>query len=166
MRFSMSEKRPKQCTHCAHPSAVYLTQIVGGEVTKLDMCANCPMARELSDKGAFDIVGKPSKPSSSKAGKTEACPKCGFTKETFKEFGRLGCPACYDAFASSLEPIFRKLHKGVSHRGKSPAKSDAAVTKEEIESLKQQLQEHVKREEYEQAALLRDRIWELERHVS
>ena len=91
-----------------------------------------------------------------------SCPKCGFNQESFKEFGRLGCPTCYDVFASDLEAVFRKAHRGVEHRGKRPVKHAKSVSQEEIEALKRELEERVASEDYEQAAVLRDRICELE----
>ena len=158
----MSEKRPSECSHCAKPSTVHLTQIVGGEVKKLDLCADCPMAKAVEDAGSMDIVEKSNVPLLRPIGKGQACPKCGFTQESFKELGRLGCPSCYDAFATGLEPVFQKLHKGTTHKGKSPNKTIEPALREEIEALKRELQERVDSEDYEQAAILRDRIWELE----
>ena len=164
----MSENRPSNCSHCAKPSSIHLTQIVDGEVKKLSLCQDCPHAEKATSVEAVDIVepskaiGKPIAHGIRSIGAGLTCPKCGFKQETFKEFGRLGCPACYDVFASQLQSVFQKAHKGVTHRGKRPAKYAMTVSREEIEALKQELQAHVEKEEYEEAAALRDRIWELE----
>ncbi len=136
------------------------------------MCQGCPHAAKASEASSIDIVGGfkvPSKPivhGIRAIGKGITCPKCGFTLESFKEFGRLGCPICYDVFAFELEPVFRKAHPGVLHKGKRPGSCTETVSKEEIESLKRELQERVEKEDFEEAALLRDRIWELEGRVS
>ena len=171
-RFSMPDKRPTNCSHCTKPTTIHLTQIVDGKVKKLNMCQQCPHAMKATEAGSIDIVA-PSK-STGKAivhgirpvGKGVTCPKCGLTQETFKEFGRLGCPTCYDVFATELEAVLRKAHRGVEHKGKRPAKLAQMVSDEEIAALKRKLQESVEVEDYEQAALLRDRIMEIESRVA
>lgn len=168
----MSDQRPSKCSHCANPATIHLTQIVDGEVKKQDLCQQCPNAAKINEAGAIDIVGvskfknKPIAHGMRAIGKGLACPKCGFTKQSFEEYGRLGCSICYDVFATELEPVFRKAHPGLEHKGKRPAKHARTVSPEEIEALKRKLQERVESEDYEQAALLRDQIWELEGRVS
>ncbi len=168
----MSSPLPSSCANCANPKNVHLTQIVGDELKKLSLCASCPAAQGAAQVGALNIVCESNPKLALDASaiqssdKTIACPNCGFTQESFKEYGRLGCPACYDAFASGLDPVLKKAHKGTEHRGKVPAGYKAPVTREEIEALKTALQKHVDREEYEEAAQLRDRIWEMESRVS
>jgi len=164
----MSENRPSDCSHCSKPSTIYLTQIVDGEVKKQNLCQNCPHAAKATSADSVDIV-EPSKEAPKpivhgirSIGDGLACPQCGFKQETFKEFGRLGCPSCYDVFGDQLQSVFQKAHKGVTHRGKRPAKYAHLVSQEEIDALKEELQAHVAKEEYEAAAALRDRIWELE----
>lgn len=165
----MPDKLPKDCSHCENSKTIHLTQIVGGQVKKLDICSSCKLASEASNPNSIDIVcemAAPTIPSggSIKAGKKNAlgCPSCGFTEDAFKEFGRLGCPHCYEVFAGSLEPVLRKAHRGLEHQGKMPEGQEVPVDPAEIESLKESLKEYVAKEEYEKAAELRDRIWELE----
>ena len=50
------------------------------------------------------------------------CPTCGMTAADFKRTSRLGCPDCYNHFASSLAPLIRDMHSGNTHAGKIPAK--------------------------------------------
>lgn len=130
------------------------------------------MTKEVTSVGAVNIVceANPSIELSTNGIKSmekgPSCRECGFTQDAFKESGRLGCPSCYDVFSSTLETVLRKAHRGVRHKGKRPLKSEAHVSLEEIEALKTELEEHVAKEEYEKAAELRDRIWELEARVS
>lgn len=164
----MSDKLPKECSDCPNSKTVHLTQIVGGEVKKLDICSSCKLASEASNPNSIDIVCEMAAPtvSSESSGKSPksslACPSCGFTEDAFKEFGRLGCPSCYDVFSGGLEPVLRKAHRGTQHQGKVPEGSEYPIDPKEIEALKVCLKEHVAKEEYEKAAELRDRIWELE----
>ena len=164
----MSEKLPKECSDCPNSKTVHLTQIVGGTVEKLAVCGACKLASQAGSPEKIDIVCEMPAPivpsgASVKAKKSGlVCPSCGFTEDAFKEFGRLGCPSCYGVFASDLEPVLRKAHRGLQHQGKYPEGKGQPVDPAEIEALKVSLKEHVANEEYEKAAELRDRIWELE----
>ncbi len=129
----MSDKLPKGCAQCANAKTVHLTQIIGGDVKKLHLCENCPAAQEANGVGAVNIVcdTKPALKLDGSGikslGSGLSCPKCGFNQETFKEFGRLGCPSCYEVFANGLESILRKAHRGTSHQGKIPSNFEPSV---------------------------------------
>lgn len=97
---------------------------------------------------------------------------------SFKETGRLGCPECYHELRPLIDGIIESSQKGNTHTGKHPHKSDASsetaasstssrdipfeqrtsTTSAELLSLQSQLSEAVKAEEYERAAVLRDKI--------
>ncbi len=164
----MSNKLPKDCSDCPSSKTVHLTQIVGGAVEKLAVCSACKLASEADSPETIDIVCEMTVPTvplgeGAKAKNSGlACPSCRFTEDAFKEFGRLGCPHCYEVFSSGLEPALRKAHRGTQHKGKFPEEKEHPVDPAEIEALKLSLKAHVAREDYEKAAELRDRIWELE----
>ena len=67
------------------------------------------------------------------------CPACGFNLSTFRKTGRVGCPDCYTVFASELE-------------------APGNETPDERLQLERELREAIEREDYEQAAILRDRL--------
>jgi len=167
----MSDKLPIGCAGCAKAKTVHLTQIVGEDVNKLDLCHDCPLTKKVASVEAVNIVcdiNPKVEPASSGLKSTEKgieCPQCGFTQDTFKETGRLGCPGCYDVFSSTIDTVLKKAHRGTSHKGKRPAKFEPAFSLEEITALKNELKERVAREEYEKAAELRDRILELEARI-
>ena len=97
-----------------------------------------------------------------------ACPSCGITYAEFRARGRLGCPADYEVFLADLLPLLEKIHHGgTQHVGKSPASTEGrtAVDRELIE-LRRSLADAVQREQYEEAARLRDRIRGLEEPAS
>ena len=165
----MPDKLPTDCSDCPNLKTVHLTQIVGGEVNKLHVCSSCKLATEAGSPDSMDIVCEMAAPTVPPETGVEiqksslACPSCGFSEDAFKEFGRLGCPHCYDVFSGGLEPVLRKAHSGTQHKGKIPeGKDEHRVDPAEIEVLKLSLKAHVAKEEYEKAAELRDRIWELE----
>ena len=160
----MSDSRPSDCTHCSKPVHLHLSKVIDGEVTKIGVCKDCAHAKAYLESNGFDLieggkgVEKLKLPASSKV----SCPSCGLTPADFKESGRLGCPSCYEVYAEKLEPLYRKLHKGASHLGKSPKGQKRQVTFEELDALRKRMEEHVSREEYELAAVVRDQIKSLE----
>ena len=103
--------------------------------------------------------------------------RCGLAYSEFKAKGRIGCPACYDAFAAVLIPLLEKVHNASKHTGKHPPHeagpdleppSPESVINEEspVESaetdemtrLTIELAAAVAAENYELAAELRDQI--------
>jgi protein arginine kinase activator len=90
------------------------------------------------------------------------CPHCQWDLNKMRSsHGRLGCPKCYETFAETLEDIFEDIQRGSSHEGRRPvASNDDGVgsLKLELEKLNQQISQCIKDEEYEKAAILRDKI--------
>lgn len=154
-----------QCKFCDKPATVHLSQIVDNKVIKIDLCEEC-----AKEKGVDDPVGNSLTEllaglgavhsESSEGESTEMrCPRCGYSPKDFKKSGRLGCPACYETFRNILEPLLKSMHKGVKHVGKCPAslRRTQDITAR-LRQLEEELQEAIRRENYEQAAVLRDRI--------
>ncbi len=68
-------------------------------------------------------------------------------------------------FSQQLEPVLRRIHGGTVHAGKIPARQAGPLkVRRELEGLRQELKEAIGKEDYERAAVLRDRIRLLERH--
>ncbi len=161
----MSDSRPEKCSQCTNPCTIHLTQIVDGNCAKVDICQDCPMAKNTLLQGSYNLVADleieklPESPLLLGAG---SCPACGFTKENFKERGRLGCSYCYTHFEKSIEPILDNIHRGTEHVGKYPKNHVVIEPQLSVEDLKKRLNELVLREEFEEAAVVRDQIKELE----
>ena len=110
------------------------------------------------------------------SGKTSAslvCGGCGLTLDEVKMGSPLGCPLCYEIFGDEvvhelvqlerLPPKFGHQKKGESlHVGRSPGQQQQIDPSLKLLSLQQALHETLGREDYEQAALLRDQIREIE----
>ena len=99
------------------------------------------------------------------------CSECGMTLKEFRDTGKFGCPNCYKTF----EPFFSKNIKIIQatdrHCGKYPknykdiaekaGKEKAEGKAEElsnVEMLSIRLQQAVEREDFEEAARIRDEI--------
>ncbi len=91
------------------------------------------------------------------------CGKCGWDVRKFKQTGRLGCEECYRSFASLLTETLMNMHRGPIHTGKKPLISNIGDTSSllDIMTLQKKLEQHIQREEYEEAAKVRDKINEL-----
>ena len=167
-RSIMENSRPQKCSNCQKEATIHLTQVVGGKANKVSMCATCPFAEVAKSGGAFDLMGQVSPDKANKKaliatfGEGGSCSNCGLTSKDFKETGRLGCSRCYEAFRDRIEPLMAKLHRGIEHIGKSPEAFEERVPEPDIDELREKMQEAVDLEEYEEAAVLRDRIKELE----
>jgi protein arginine kinase activator len=91
------------------------------------------------------------------------CPACGYTFEQLKNTGLLGCPECYVVFREHLLPVLRRYHRATTHLGKAPrVRGHRAELRLEIARLRHSLDAAVGREDYEEAARLRDFIRERE----
>ena len=89
------------------------------------------------------------------------------TYNDFKRTGKIGCSVCYKTFAARLEPFLRRIHGYSSHIGKIPRRAGGTLgLKQEIAALRQKIKEYINEEEYEQAAVLRDRIKLLENQLN
>lgn len=156
------------CDVCKSKEAtVFLTQIIEGKMQKVNLCEACSKQKGVDDPTGFALadlllgLGAAQEIERNPAG--IRCPDCGFSQVDFKKTGRLGCSACYDAFAEGLAMMIRNMHRGVVHTGKVPARLAAARLREqELASLNSNLEKAVQEEKFEEAASLRDRIRILE----
>ena len=81
----------------------------------------------------------------------------------------MGCEACYHVFRPILDPLLDGMHAGTRHLGKVPSSSESRIQFEQsIHSLKKKLKDAVEKEDYEEAAQLRDNLHDLEsqKHLS
>jgi len=82
------------------------------------------------------------------------CEKCAKKKGFL-----LGCPQCYSTFRPYINTIVRELHGKGKHKGKVPiVDKRKLLLKRKIREVENALDDAVKKEEYELAAELRDKI--------
>lgn len=95
------------------------------------------------------------------------CPKCDTTWDRLKQDGRAGCAQCYVAFARELANVMERVQKTSQHQGKTPREMEKRRRRlvhlrqrrdNRLEMLQRRLQESLERENYEEAAKLRDKI--------
>ena len=157
--------RPLECSECKKPIAVRYTEIVGEVITHTSMCADCPeLQRRLHGTNPKELIANQT---GTPAGLE--CGNCNTTLEEVKRGHRLGCSECYAVFgdilllemqaASRLSPHISLAKKGVPiHMGRSPGEKVVVNPSSRLLALNEALKETLNREDYEQAASLRDQI--------
>lgn len=94
------------------------------------------------------------------------CQSCGADLKFLEETGKVGCADCYKALSGSLAPYIEKLHHGLEYKGRIPEKAGEKLKKKrEIDNLKAALNSAVSAQDYEKAAVIRDKIKELEGNI-
>ncbi len=157
---------PIQCQACKKNMAtVHLTEILKGKKREIHLCEDCAAKKGVAFKSGFSIQDLLSGLAGSAAAQEMAkmqqikCPICGLSYLDFRQHGRLGCATDYTVFKEGLIPLLEKIHGGTEHLGKIPSKSGEVREKSrELLELRQALRIAVEKEDYEQAAKLRDRI--------
>ncbi len=161
-----------QCDICGKKKAtVHLTEIVDEQMSEMHLCEDCAREKSVQMEQQFGLAdllagladfGKQVK--DMEAVKIK-CSHCGLTYEDFRKFGRLGCSECYGSFREQLSVLLKKIHGSNRHLGKSPVKMASPIKDktDQLQELRNQLQEAIRTESFEKAAALRDKIHELEK---
>lgn len=160
-------ERPLECSECKKDISVVYTEIVGGVTTNTSMCSSCP---ELYRR----LHGAKLHPEEAAEGVEAgiACGECGTTLAGVRTGAPLGCSHCYEVFDEVLVTellALKKVPPRVSsfkpkeaiHTGRGPGEVPEINPSLRLIALNEALNETLQREDYEQAALLRDQIKEL-----
>lgn len=166
------------CQECQQEMAtVHITKIINGSKTELHLCRRCAQAHDELDfsfEPQFSLhnllgslLGESMRGSREALGRAKVqCPSCDLTFSQFSQIGRLGCSDCFSAFSEQLAPLLRRIHGSSRHTGKIPRRSQGAVRfARELERLREELKLMIRKEEFEKAAELRDRIKTMEQKV-
>ena len=152
---------PIKCDVCDKEATVYLTQIINGQMTTVNLCEPCSKAKGVTDEMGFGLAEAflgPAQSATAKpaAGADVVCPACGFTQAQLKKIGRMGCPECYDTFRDGLDSLLKAMHKGTKHIGKVPHRLvKEAQVNDKLTNLRDELASAVREERYEDAARLK-----------
>jgi protein arginine kinase activator len=154
-----------KCQRCQSPATLHITEILApGNYEEVHLCEACATKYSHESSSKSSKGGKES-PGEADEGlfSQHECPSCGIKFVDFRNTGRLGCPHDYSAFREDLLPLLENIHGETRHIGKTPRRyPQAKKTEAELTQLRTRLKQAVTREEYEEAARLRDRIKQLE----
>lgn len=162
-----------KCDLCKKNQAqLHLTRIVKGKPYAIHMCSQCAREKGVNNPasgipieqivaGSEEAAPIPEEEKS--AHRDVTCSGCGMSYQTFRDEGKLGCGQCYASFEELLLPLLGRIQRDTRHTGKVPRRSAASLKAEaDIQSLRDDLSHAVAREDFEQAARLRDEIHRLE----
>ena len=174
------------CDRCKKNEAtVHIKEFHDGKCTTHHLCNEC--ARETQpvegvgnigfnlaemlfnvDKFAQSLHAEKEKKQIDKS--LQTCPKCGWTVDKIrKNDGKTGCPECYHTFNDIIKQAISHFQKGPLHVGKRPGAADEsspALLQAELDSLQKELKLLIVKEEYEAAAICRDRINDLKNSLA
>lgn len=171
------------CQRCKKKEAnVFYRESINGKETNYSVCSDC--AREMEEKGEIknhlshfeshptgfgDLFSSLFGAVSAVPGVREAtlgkrCSLCGASYSDIAKNGKTGCPQCYSVFSGELSGTVNRIHGNTAHRGRAPKAWKEKLDRTALlESLKKELSESIKAEEFEKAAELRDKIRAIEK---
>src|SRR5215475_10819596 len=156
-----------KCQKCHNPATLHITEVLGDEqFEELHLCEQCAnkYLYESQQKGGGKGVPEHA-PEGEEGGlfNQRECPLCGLKFVEFRNSGRLGCPNDYQEFREELTPLLENIHGEIRHCGKTPRRlPQNRQTQSELIQLRNRLKQAITKEDYEEAARLRDRIRTLE----
>ena len=163
------------CDRCKkNPASVYITKMVNDQKTEYKLCVECAQKEQFFPSGMGGHIsvenllkgffGTQKEVLLNKEQENITCPVCGMTMLKLADKGRFGCSECYKLFGDATFRTIKRIHGGKRHIGKVPKRTNGALRlKRKLSDMRTRLEEHVIKEEYEEAAKLRDEIRALEK---
>lgn len=108
---------------------------------------------------------------------TKKCSNCGYTYDKYLKTGFFGCPHCYETFSDKIDSLLLNIHGHYKHKEKLVVNKEDVnlktsvnktknvkkqVKTNDLEELKKLLKLHIQNEQYEDAAVIRDKIKKIE----
>lgn len=166
-----------KCTHCHNNEAnTHITKVINGKREEMHLCSECAEKLGVMDEFSFEpfsmdsFFGNLLGAGASALNSLTGIDRCGYCGSSFNDIinsGRVGCANCYDKFEDKLAPSIEKLHGRTKHVGKFVSYTEDAEETAENESvskeekLKAELKLAVQEQRFEDAAVIRDKINEL-----
>ena len=167
------------CEKChLRQATIHLTEIIKDVKSELHLCESCAKDVGLNSKLSNFTLSIPEMLSFLDVNELDQeknvifCKTCGLHYTEFRKKGTMGCPDCYIYFKDHLEPVILSFHGEKRHIGKNPHNSS---TKQKgilfmerkdrtnnIAELQEELSKALSEERYEEAAVIRDRLKELQ----
>lgn len=160
------------CDLCKKNDAVIFLEAIGnGGKRKLNLCINCASSRGISTKMTapdvknIEAIFKEIKERDEKNNEdySHLCPVCGRSLAEIKKTGIAGCPECYGTFRQEITSEMKKIGISEKYSGSMPKRlSHFRNSLTDRADLQAKLEEAVKSENYEKAAVYRDFLRALE----
>lgn len=161
------------CDLCRKKEAVIFLEQMGKDTNrKINLCAECAAARGIvapvatpDQKNVLAIFEElTNKRESCEPDKKRLCPSCGKNLYDIKKFGIAGCPECYEVFKEEIKAAMKQHGILGKYTGSMPLRLfDFRNSLTDRADLQAKLEEAVKNENYEKAAVYRDYLRALEK---
>ncbi len=166
------------CDSCNQNEAtIHIVRVLDGEKTEQNLCEKCARANKELDfsfepqfslhKLFSSLIDQKLHGSREKGLLCKLqCPDCGLSFAQFSQVGRFGCSSCIETFEEKMKPLLSRIQAGSVHSGKVPARFRSRIKlRRELKALQEELQEKIKSERFEDAAVLRDRVRVMEKEI-
>lgn len=161
--------RPLDCSECTRAITTQVTEIAGDRIVRYQMCSECPHLHRYPVQGTEE--------DHSQRTTSMVCGGCNTSLDAIRMRHPLGCKECYDVFAEIIlddlikSNVISRHFSGnprlqTIHMGRAPGEVSEISTTLRLIALNEALDETLSREDYEQAALLRDQIEQLKGNPS
>jgi len=161
------------CQICNKAQAtVHLTEVAQNKLARdLHVCDDCARANGVGYKTSLQAQDAPAKGNPLgklvKEAPEVTCPACGLAYSEFRQKVRAGCEKDYEVFREGIVPLLQKIHGATKHIGKVPPDAGDTLQRERrLRELEREMEDLVKREQYEKAARVRDDIRKLKEEKS
>lgn len=155
-----------KCDICKENDAViFLKEVRFNQKTELHLCIDCARERGFAQpKDDFDPEKISLEKIISAMSEKRSCKLCGRSLDDIQRYKAVGCPGCYSNFTKEIKIILNKNGEERNYLGSFPKHvSDGRCSLEDRINLQEKLAESVAREDYEKAAIYRDKIKELDK---
>ena len=153
-----------KCDMCKENDAViFVRQVSNSSIKELYLCASCAEKKgikENNSKGDFNLSGLLGNLLDNKNNeKNKVCPACGRKFLHIQKEKSVGCSECYNVFKNEIIEILKGFGVTKSYSGSLPNRLEnfkSTLTDRAI--LQQKLQNAIQEENYEKAAIYRDKL--------
>ncbi|MCQ2454821.1 MAG: UvrB/UvrC motif-containing protein [Clostridia bacterium] len=149
------------CQKCnKNVATMHIKTVVNGKTDEKHLCSKCYADNDFnftdfSIPNIFSSLIENEFPPKNKT--IQKCSVCGTTLNEILTNGKPGCPKCYETFKNNLIPYIRRIQKSDNHIGKIPEGFSKSNNNEE-EELKNKLKLLIAEENFEEAAIIRDKL--------
>ena len=157
-----------KCDICKiNDAVIFLQEVRGNEKKQLHLCMECATKKGIPTPTPGETFN-PEKISLEKIisamSEKRSCKVCGRSLDDIKRYRAVGCPACYSNFNAEIKELLIGSNEEKNYSGTFPKHvSDGRSYLQDRVILQEKLAESVAREDYEKAAIYRDKIKELDK---
>lgn len=172
------------CNECdKNKATIHVTKITNGVKVETYLCEECAKKQQVllnmnifkenqaTKENLFSLKNLlagmlDEKTSKESLSKKDTCEVCGMSFDEFRKVGKLGCSNCISVFRANIMPAIKNIQGFELHAGKIPKRAGGKHRLQvDIDHLKKDLKYKIEQEEFEDAAIIRDRIREIEKII-